>query len=376
MPLKGLVMALIKLGSLIDIREERNENDFDYPFFGINIDKDFMPSVANTDGVDRSKYKIVRKNRFVFSGMQTGRDVCIRIGLYSGDSPILVSPAYTTFEVISKNVIPAYLFMIFRSKEKDRLGWFLSDSSVRSNLDWDRFCDIQIDLPSVEIQKKYVSVYGSLLSNWLSCQKSFNDLKIACVGYIEDLRRKVPTQKIGPFIEEVNLRNSDGKVGNVCGINTDHEFQETKANLLGVDLTNYKIIQKGTFVFNPSRINIGSIGLYSSNVLSIASPMYEMFRVTSPNLDSNYLFMWLRRDEFKRYSYFNSIGSVRDTFGLSQMAEVQIPIPSIEQQHKIAEIQLSLDEQKIIAKRLKDLLSRVCPILIRGSIEEEHRRQS
>jgi len=309
--------------------------------------------------------------------MHIGRDKILPIGLNTLSIDRIVSPAYTVFKVTNHEVVlEKWLAMYFKQKDRDRYFWFCSDSSVRGNLELDRFKEIKIDVPSIEIQKKYVAVYESMLKNLASFQRGFGDLKTTCVGYIEDLRRRYPSQKIGPFVEEVNIRNSNGVIRDVCGINTEHEFQETKANLAGVDLTNYKAISSGVFVFNPSRINIGSIGLYSSPSRSIASPMYEMFKVTSPDLDSNYLFMWLRRDEFKRYSYFYSIGSVRDTFDFSQMKEVQIPIPDIEKQRNIAAIQSSLDEQTILSKKVKDLLSRVCPILVRGSIEEEHRRQS
>lgn len=142
-------MALIKrkIGELISIVDERNSYGIDR-FYGININKEFMPTVANTDNLDATKYKVVRPNRFVYSGMQTGRDECIRISMYMGDEPIIVSPAYTTFEVTATDVVhPLYFFMIFLSKEKDRLGWFLSDSSVRSNLDWPVFCNIELNLP-------------------------------------------------------------------------------------------------------------------------------------------------------------------------------------------------------------------------------------
>ena len=86
------------VGQLIEYVDERNVDSKYMDFYGININKEFMPTVANTDSVDATKYKIVRNNRFVFSGMQTGRDKCIRIGLYKG-TPIIVSPAYTTFEI-------------------------------------------------------------------------------------------------------------------------------------------------------------------------------------------------------------------------------------------------------------------------------------
>ena len=83
-----------KLGELIEVCDERNSFGLKN-FYGLNINKEFMPTVANTDGLDESKYKVVRKHRFVFSGMQTGRDNCIRISMYNGDEPIIVSPAYT-----------------------------------------------------------------------------------------------------------------------------------------------------------------------------------------------------------------------------------------------------------------------------------------
>lgn len=154
-----------KLGELISVCDERNTLGL-RNFFGLNINKEFMPTVANTDGLDESKYKIVRNKRFVFSGMQTGRDECIRISMYTGDDPIIVSPAYTTFEVSREDVVlPEYFFMIFLSKEKDRFGAFCSDGSIRSNLDWERFIDFDIFLPSIEKQRKYADVFLALKRN-------------------------------------------------------------------------------------------------------------------------------------------------------------------------------------------------------------------
>lgn len=107
-----------KIGELIEIVDERNNLGI-RDFFGININKEFMPTVANTEGLDETKYKVVRKNRFVYSGMQTGRDECIRVSMYNKDVPILVSPAYTTFEVVATDIVnPLYFFMKFLSKER------------------------------------------------------------------------------------------------------------------------------------------------------------------------------------------------------------------------------------------------------------------
>lgn len=149
-----------RLGDMIEIDEKINFDNRDLEFLGINKDKVFMPSVATTDGLDKSKYKVITKGKFVFSGMQTGRDICIRFGLYNESIDGLVSPAYTTYSVTDTNILPEFIMMNFKRSEMDRLGWFLSDSSVRSNLDFDRFHEIQIPVPPLEIQQKIVDLYN------------------------------------------------------------------------------------------------------------------------------------------------------------------------------------------------------------------------
>ena len=99
--------------------------------------------------------------------------------------------------------------MVFRSEEKDRLGWFLSDSSVRANLEWKTFCDIEINLPPLDVQKKFVAVYNALLENKKAYERGLDDLKLVCDGYIENLRRNSPTQKLGNYIELSDERNAD-----------------------------------------------------------------------------------------------------------------------------------------------------------------------
>lgn len=152
---------MAELGPLISLCDERNTNG-KYgvnAVRGVNITKDFMPTAANIESVDLRKYKVVCSGGFVFSGMQTGRDGCIRIALSTADEPFLVSPAYDTLEVSSDNLLPEYLHLLFLRPEMDRLGWFLSDSSVRANLDWNRFCEIKIPLPPIDVQQAIVDVY-------------------------------------------------------------------------------------------------------------------------------------------------------------------------------------------------------------------------
>lgn len=151
---------LTEIGPYIELCDETNAESIPYKMLGINKDKVFMPTAANVSTVDIKKYKVVKAGRFVFSGMQTGRDVCIRISLYDDTEPCLVSPAYTTFTIKENmGLMPEYFFLYFRRSEMDRLGWFVSDSSVRSNLDWNRFVDIKIPMPPVEEQQAIVNIY-------------------------------------------------------------------------------------------------------------------------------------------------------------------------------------------------------------------------
>lgn len=149
-----------EIGPMIILSDEVNEGGKNLPVVGVNFQKEFMPTAANMDGIDTSKYKVMKSGRFVFSGMQTGRDVCIRIGLWDSADESLVSPAYTTFELKHDcGVLPEYFFLMFKRSEMDRLGWFYSDSSVRSNLDWPRFEMIKIPLPPIEVQQAVVDLY-------------------------------------------------------------------------------------------------------------------------------------------------------------------------------------------------------------------------
>lgn len=362
-----MALSRIKIKDVIKISDERNIRGFDYDFFGININKEFMPSVANTSKVDRRKYKILRKKRFVFSGMQTGRDNCIRIGMYDNDTPVLVSPAYTTFEVTNPAILPEYFFMIFRSKEMDRYGAFLSDSSVRSNLDWDRFCDIELTVPPIEIQKKYVAIYEAMLDNQKAYKKGLDDLKLVCDGYIEELRKNYKPELIGRYLLE-NKEKNVGADAKILGISKEG-FIEPKQKV--GNEKNYTLFGFDDFVYSPPRINVGSIGLFKENTKCACSPIYVSFRIIDKGqLCPDYLLLWFKREEFKRYTDFYSIASVRNNFSFDLLREMKLPIPPIEIQKSIVEVLNAFNQRKLFANSLNKQMTDICPVLIRGSLLE------
>lgn len=367
-----MALTKIKLGKLISVVDERNTYGIK-DFYGININKEFMPTVADTEGLNESNYKVVRKSRFVFSGMQTGRDECIRISMYLGEKPIIVSPAYTTFEIKATDVVlPTYFFMLFFSKERDRLGWFYSDSSIRSNLDWDRFCDIEIELPNLPTQQKYVDIYNAMVANQQSYERGLDDLKLVCDGYIEDLRRQMPCEKIGQYICQKSDKNTDNSINMVMGLSTKKEFREAQSRVNRNELKNYKIVNSCDFAYVPTtdtwKVLAFAVNDFRKSI--VVSPIYEVFSVDISRLLPQYLAMWLSRKEFDRYARFNSWGSARENFSFDEMQNVEIPIPDISIQQSIVDIYHVYMTRKSINEKLKVQIKSICPILIRGSLEE------
>ncbi|MBO7061025.1 MAG: restriction endonuclease subunit S [Fibrobacter sp.] len=130
---------------------------------GINIEKRFMPSVANVVGTDLSNYKVVSKGQFACNLMHVGRDEKIPVALQKDDEPIIVSPAYVVFEVVDTNVLlTEYLMMWFSRSEFDRNAWFYTDGDVRGGMDRDALFDMRIPVPAIEKQREIVAEYNTL----------------------------------------------------------------------------------------------------------------------------------------------------------------------------------------------------------------------
>lgn len=363
-----------KIGELIQVCDERNSYGYTN-FHGLNINKEFMPTWANTEGLDESKYKVVRKKRFVFSGMQTGRDECIRISMYSGEEPIIVSPAYVTFEIAKEDIVfPEYFFMLFLSKEKDRFGAFCSDGSIRSNLDWERFCDFDITLPPIQQQRKYVDIYLALQNNLAVYQSKVEDLKLVCDGYIDQLKVKIPKQKIGNLLEMVDKRNSELTYTGVQGININKTFFPTVANIDEGSTRNYKVVEHNQFAFSgmqTGRDMCIRIALNEESKPVIISPAYTVFRIKDDNVVlSHYIMLWFSRKQIDRYGWFASDGSIRSNLDLERFFEMEIPISNISVQRQIVNIHKCYIERQRIADALKKQLNNICPVLIRGSLIE------
>lgn len=362
------------IGQLINLVDNRNTDCAVTYLLGLNILKAFMPSVANVSTTDLSKYKVIRKGQFAYSPMQTGRDETIRVALYQGDQPAIISPAYSVFEIKdTSEVLPEFVMIWFLRSESDRYGWFISDSSVRSSLDWERFCEIEIPIPPIKGQKQHVNLYRALIKNQQCYEGTINDLQLISNAFLE-VQSKKGKQRLEPYIRKVDTRNTNLSVESLRGISTSKQFITSNANTTGVDFSGYRVVQPNQFAYVPDTSRRGdkiALAMNKTSDLFIISAIYSVFEVKiDSGLLPEYLYLWFSRPEFDRYARYHSWGSARETFDWSDMCDVMLPIPTIEEQKSIVAIHHALETRKQLNDRLKEIIRPLCPVLMQGVIQD------
>lgn len=365
-------LTKIRLGDYIE-RSTVNNSDLKYGIdfiAGVNNQGIFTAPKGNTEGVDLKPYKIVNNGAFVYNPTR------LDLGsiAYRMEDLCIVSHLYMVFyltEEGKKIIDPLWLFIYFRRSEFCREVTFRNFGSQRPEFN---FSDIIIHLPDIDIQRKFVAVYNAMLENQQSYERRLDDLKLVCDAYIEDLRRKMPCEAIGAYIEEFNQKNEIGlTLDSVRGIATSKEFIDTKANMDGVALDNYKIVEPGMIAFisdTSRRADKMSLALNQSEEAYLVSSISTVIKTNKNKLLSKYLYLFFCRTEFDRYARFHSWGSARETFSIDDMKGIAIPIPNLEIQKSIVEIYEAYRTRKEINEKLKAQIKDICPILIKGSIEE------
>ena len=231
--------------------------------------------------------------------------------------------------------------------------------------------DIIVPLPDIKTQQKYVDVYNAMLANQQSYEHGLDDLKLTCDAYIEELRRKLPCKPIGPYIEECFEKNENNKITLFQGVNVDHIFIEPKR--VAEDSENGSVVRTGQFAFNKVMKVHGTklpIALRTGDDC-VVSNSYQVFEISNiDELIPEYLMLWFNRDETQRYCGFISFGTTRDIFSFEDMKEIAIPLPFVEIQKDIVNIFTAYNTRKEINEKLKSQIKNICPILIKGSLEE------
>lgn len=368
-----------KLSELIELCDARNDslifslNDVK----GISIQKVFIETKADMQDVSLSPYKLVQPGDFSYVTVTSRNGEKITLAHNTTDNTYIVSSSYIVFRVSRTDLLqPTFLFMYFNRPEFDRYSRFNSWGSARETFSWEDMCDTDIELPSLDIQRKYVNVYKSMLANQQSYERGLDDLKLVCNAYLDELRRDCPLEKLGKFISLSENKNENLLYGydSVRGVSIEKKFIDTKANMEGVSLAPYLIVKPNEFAYvtvtsrNSEKI---SLARNSSDESYICSSSYVVFKVNDTQIMlPEYLSMLFEREEFNRYARFNSWGSARETFDWESMCQVEIPVPDISIQQDIVNIFNAYNTRKDISEKLKRNINNICPILIKGSIEE------
>ena len=367
----------IRLGDYIE-RSTQNNKDLEYGtdlIVGVNSQGIFAVPKGNTDGVDLKPYKIVNNGAFVYNPTR------LELGsiAYRTEGLCIVSHLYMVFYLTDegkKIIDPMWLYIYFRRAEFCREVTFRNFGSQRPEFNFNDMSDIIVPLPDIKIQRKYVDIYNAMLVNQQSYERGLEDLKLVCDAYIDELRKKLSRRKLGSYISMCENKNDDLVYGidAVRGVSIEKKFIDTKANMEGVSLKPYAIVNPNEFAYVTVTSRNGekiSLARNNSNDIYICSSSYIVFKINNTReLLPEYLSLLFERSEFNRYSRFNSWGSARETFDWEEMCDVRIPVPDIEIQQDIVNIFEAYNTRKDINEKLKAQIKDICPILIKGSIEE------
>lgn len=246
-------------------------------------------------------------------------------------------------------------------------------------MSWNDFIDVEIELPSIDIQQKYVDVYNAMLENQKSYERGLEDLKLVCDSALDKIKEG-NCIKLGKIIEKRDCKNIDNYLGKeaVRGITNKKQFDSTKADLRGTDLSKFLIVHKGEFAYNSrtdgrdmlvlalNREENSIIVTFNYNVFGIKDKMKN-------SVNTEFLYTLFKRTEFDRKVRFDSWGSSQELFSWESLCDLDIPFPSIEIQNSIASINEAYINRTNINEKLKSQIKTLCPILIKGSIEEAKR---
>lgn len=365
------------LGKHIELRGVTND-DLVYgveDVRGVNNLKMLMPTKADINGRDLSKFQIVHPGEFVFNHRTSRNGSKFSIAYNDGDRPVICTEDYVLFRIkeeSKKTILAEWLYMFFNRAEFDRYVITNSWGSSTEFYNWEDICSVELNLPPLPIQQKYVDIYKAMVANQQSYERGLEDLKLVCDGYIEDLRRTIPCKVIGQYLTQKNARNTNKNNDHVVGLSTKKEFREAQSRVNRDELGNYKIVEPDEFAFVPTTDTwkVLAFALNKFGHAVVVSPIYEVFSVDKTVIVPEYLSMWLSRQEFDRYARYNSWGSARENFSYEDMSNVEIPIPDVKVQKAIAEIYSVYVDRKKINEQLKAQIKDICPILIKGSLEE------
>jgi type I restriction enzyme, S subunit len=308
------------LGDYIVPIKVRNSDLKAKELLGININKHFMPSVANIIGTDLSNYKLVKKNQFACNRMHVGRDYRIPIAVSTSEEPFMVSPAYDVFEIKDTELLcPEYLMMWFSRSEFDRNAWFYTDADVRGGLNWRSLCEMELPIPSITKQKEIVKEYN-VIQNRIA-------LNHQLIQKLEETAQAIYREW---FVEGIDLENLPdgwrvGTISDLCNY-SDKRISIAELSSESYISTENMLQNKAGIVQAISLPKVGSVTNFSVGNILISNirPYFKkiwlsntnggcsndvLCFVPKENVPPSYIFQILEKDSFFEYVMAGSKGT-------------------------------------------------------------------
>ena len=371
-------MALSKycLGDLLDRNKETNENlEFCIANVrGVLNTKGISNTKVSVDDRDLSKFLVVRPGGFIFNHRVHDK---LGLGYNTSEDVYIFTNDYVAFyvkpEIVGSVLLPEYLYIWYLRSEFDRYMLFKTYGSATLFFNWDNMCELEIELPSLSIQQKYVDIYKAMVANQQSYERGLEDLKLTMDALLDRIKATSSMRCVGELLQEIDIRNESGEANNVQGINIAKQFMPSVADTNGVNLSNYKLVKRGQLAYSgmqTGRDECIRIALYSGNEPIIISPAYSVFQMKDTSVSADYLMMWFSRTESDRRGWFMSDSSIRTNLDLERLYEIKIPVPEKPMQEALVELYSVFNARRGISEKLKTQIKDICPILIKGSLEE------
>lgn len=340
---------------------------------GVNNQKLMIRTKADVSKRDFTKFQIVMPGEFFFNHRTSRNGSKFSITYNYDDVSHIVTEDYVLFHVTDEDVLcPGWLYLYVCRAEYDRYVIQNSWGSSTEFFNWEDLCDTEIDLPPIDVQRKYVAIYESMLANQRAYEGGLDGLKLACDALLDRCKRSKYWVRVGDCLEEVDRRNSSEQCELAYGININKQFMVSKAS--SDDLHNYKLVAPGELAYSSmqtGRDKCIRIALHEGADDIAVSPAYSILHVRDRSeLSAQFLMMWFSRSESDRLGWFLSDASIRANLDLDRFFDIEVPVPDLAVQRAATNIYSSMRARTIINERLKAQLRDICPVLIRGSIEE------
>jgi type I restriction enzyme S subunit len=387
-----------RLGDYIHKIENRNKDLLVSKLVGLSMTKEFRVSTSNIVGTDMSVYKIVNKWQFSCDFMSVIRVHKFPVVLKIDDEPVLVSPAYTVFEVNNESELsPEYLMMWFRRTEFDRYADFKCDSAIRGGFDWDALCDCLLPIPSIEKQHEIVNEYNVIqkrieLNNQLiqkledTAQTIYKQWFVEFefpnedgkpyksnggkMVWCEELEKEIPEGW------ELNFINQYIKLSQGLAMNASNKHLVTEKGIPLLRITDLINRTSEIFISNKVDKNViavkediivsrtGQVGLVFRNKIGVV--YNNCFKVNPfPNLNREVLYWFLKSKMM--YSIMNELASGSSAqldLTHKQFYTIKFLLPTFNLQLKFSDISISISNQLEICELLNVKLEELRDLLL------------